>query len=89
MINPDDLEELQKIQRYQAGAWQQVVDCARQYAMMEAFGSYIENGNKINVSFSDKKRYAEMFIDNLKFAAQHAFAEDAMLGSAMHTARSE
>ena len=89
MINKDDLEELLKIQRYQTGGWQKVVECARQYAMMEAFGSYMESGNKINVCFSDRKRYAEMFVDNLRIAAQHAFAEDAMLGAAMHTARTE
>jgi hypothetical protein len=89
MINATDLEEIQKIQRFQAGAWQAVVDCARQYAMMEAFGSYIENGDKINVGYGDKKRYSDMYLENLKFAAQHAFAEDAMLGAAMQTARTE
>lgn len=89
MINPTDLEEPLKIQRFQAGGWQKVVECARQYAMMEAFGSYIDNGDKVTVGFHDRKRYSEMFIENLQFAATHAFAEDAMLGSAMFNARIE
>ncbi len=77
------LEAILQAQRYQAGAWQKVVDCGRKYAMMKATGSYMENGNRISLSRSDIKRYEEMFLENLARAAEDAFVEDAIVGATL------
>lgn len=44
MIDAKTLETILKAQRFQAGAWQKVIDCARQYAQMKTFGTYIDQG---------------------------------------------
>jgi hypothetical protein len=86
MISDAVMSELLQAQKFQAGAWAKVIEKARQYAMMKSTGSYMENGNRITVSHADRERYAEMFADNLKWAACDAFLEDAMLGAAVQTA---
>jgi hypothetical protein len=89
MINATDLEEILKVQRFQGGAYAKLIEKARQYAMMKTTGSYIENGNRITVSHGDRERYAEMFADNMRWAAVDAFVEDALVGAAMQSARTE
>ena len=86
MISKTDLEKILQAQRFQGGAWQKVIDCSRQYALMKTTGSYMENGNKVSISFSDRERYTEMFAGNLLRAAQDAFVEDALLGAEMQNA---
>lgn len=83
----ESLEAIIEAQRYQAGAWQKVVDCARTYAMMKATGSYMENGRRIIVNFSSVKDMEKMFSDNLHRAAEDAFAEDALVGAALQTVK--
>jgi hypothetical protein len=82
----ETLEAIIKAQRYQAGAWQKVVDCARQYAMMKATGSYMENGSRHRINFSDKASMEKMFADTLLRAAEDAFVEDALVGGVLQSA---
>lgn len=84
-ISKESLEEILQAQRFQSGAWAKVVDCSRQYAMMQATGSYMENGHRITVGFSDRGTMEKMFSDNLLRAARDAFIEDAMVGAALQT----
>lgn len=59
MLDAETLETLLKAQRFQAGAWQKVIDCARQYAQMKTFGTYIEHGNVMHVAKSDQQIYID------------------------------
>jgi hypothetical protein len=88
-VSPETLEALLQAQRYQTAAWQKVIDRARTYAMAVTTGSYIENGNRIGISHGERKRYEEMFGDNLLMAAKDAFFEDAMMGAATQNAKPE
>jgi hypothetical protein len=88
-VSPETLEALLRAQRFQGGAWATVIEKARIYAMAEATGSYVENGNRIGISRGEKERYVQMFADNLLWAVRDAFFEDAMMGAAIQTARPE
>jgi hypothetical protein len=85
--SPKTLEKILQAQHWQAGAYQKVVDCARQYALMHATGAYMENGNRVTVGFSDRERMEKMFLDNMARAARDAFLEDAMVGIALQEAK--
>jgi hypothetical protein len=85
--SPKTREKILQAQHWQAGAYQKVVDCARQYALMQTTGSYLENGNRVSVCFSDRERMEKMFLDNMARAARDAFIEDAMVGVALQEAK--
>jgi hypothetical protein len=85
--SPETLEKILQAQRFQAGAYKKVVECARQYGLMKATGSYMENGNRVTVCFSDRASMEKMFADNLTRAACDAFFEDAMVGAALQEAK--
>ena len=90
MLDAETLETLLKAQRFQAGAWQKVIDCARQYAQMKTFGTYVDqgHGSVMSVSKSDQQSYLDMFSTNLQRAAVDALREDAFVGEAIATAKS-
>jgi hypothetical protein len=84
-VSADDLERLLKAQEQHAWYWEQVIKAARQYAMMEAHGAYMENGSVAIVCFNDRKQYSKMFQENLLRAACDAFRDDAVLGITLST----
>lgn len=86
-VSAETLEKILKAQRFQSGAWQKVIDSARQYAMLVSSGTYMENGNRIHIGHSERKRYENMFSENLLCAAQDAFIEDAMMGAEIQSAK--
>jgi len=79
--SPETLEKILQAQLYQEGAWAKVTYHARQYAMMKATGSYMENGNRHRINFSEKVEMEKMFAGNLLRAAEDAFVEDALVGA--------
>ena len=83
----ETLEEIIQAQIFQAGAWRKVIDCSRQYAMMAATGSYMENGNRITTRFNDRADMENMFSENLLRAARDAFIEDALVGAALQNVK--
>ena len=80
MASEETIKKLIEAQKYQAGAWQKVIDEGRAYAQMKTFGSYVEKERVITVCFSDRKKMEEMFRDNLLRACDDAFREDALMG---------
>jgi hypothetical protein len=84
-VSAADLETLLAAQGSHTWYWRKVIEIARQYAMMEAHGSFIENGAVVTVGFHDRKQYSEMFKGNLLHAITDAFREDAILGITLST----
>lgn len=87
MVNADTMQELLKQQRYQGYAWQKVIDAARQYAQMQATGSYVEEGRLCMVHQSDRAQYIEMFAKNVLSYSRDAFIDDARMGMALSNAK--
>lgn len=85
--SPETLEAIIKAQKFQAGAYAKVVELARQYALMNTTGCYMENGNTITVNFSSRKDMEKMFADNLLRACVRAFIEDALVGAELQNAK--
>jgi hypothetical protein len=88
-VSAETLEALLQAQRFQAGAWTKVIEKARAYGMFEATGSYMENGVRVHVSHSDRKPTEQYFADELFRAARAAFAEDALMGAALQSAKEQ
>lgn len=86
-VSAETLEKILQAQRFQGGAWQKVINCARQYAMMQATGTYMEGSHRLSVGASSRKEYEEMFAKNLLTAARDAFVEDAMVGAEIQSAK--
>jgi hypothetical protein len=86
-VSPETLEKILQAQRFQGGAWQKVIDCGRQYAMMAATCSYMESDRRLSVGANDRKSYEDMFAKNLLTAARDAFIEDAMVGAEIQSAK--
>ena len=86
-MNADQITEataaVLKATNFQKAAWQKVIDTGRQYAQMLSSCSYMENGVVNTVHKSEQERYASMFLDNMKFATQRAFLEDAIVGATL------
>jgi hypothetical protein len=80
-ISKESLEAILQAQRCQIDAWQRVVDCGRQYAMLKATGSIMEDGRRLIISFTRRKAMEDMLRDNMARAAEDAFAEDAIVGA--------
>ena len=87
-ISEDTLQQILQAQRFQSGAYKQLVENARQYAMMKTMGTYMENGKRISVGSSDRKYYEDLFLDKMKSAAENALFEDTMLGVAIQDSES-
>lgn len=81
MTDQELFDELKKQLAFQRGAQALVIEKARQYATMKAFGTYEERGSVISVGFNDRERYAKMFADNLLHEAERMIAEEMRTGA--------
>ena len=87
-VNKETLEALIEAQKYQAGSWAWVIEEARKYAQLKAFGTFTDNnGHAVLVNFSNLKDYEEMFKNNLLSSVMQAYREDANMGVALATSK--
>ena len=73
------LEKIAKSEAYKGGAWRRVIEAARNYARLKAFGHYIdEKGHRIIPCGTDTERQVEYFRDLMCRESVMALSGDAM-----------
>ena len=86
MLTPDQLqkltEEVAKSVKLQNAAWEQVIRDARAYAMLEAFGAYIDhNGHRVSVHHSNIPGRLDFMRIRLMDSIKQAYQDEAITGS--------
>lgn len=73
------LDKIAKSEAYKGGAWWRVIEAARNYARLKAFGHYIdEKGHRVIPCGTDVERHVDYFRDLMCRESIMALSEDAM-----------
>lgn len=87
MLTEASINSIIKAQQYQTAGWQEVILKARVYAQTKAFGTITDHHGVTRLHSSNVEAMLQAQLEDLKDAIMRAFAEDAMVGAAISSAR--
>lgn len=79
----DIVKSLGQHREFQAGAWSNVIAAARQYAMLKAFNSRLENGIPMQLTGAVLQSATKLALEALENHALIAVRTDALSGAAL------